>query len=101
MQSAIVFVPKLECHLEGECMRVFWERTGVLGPIYRLAGQGLSDVDIANKLNLTEVKVRGCVTWILRFLRFTDRSQLVQYTSTLPARPVRHELKVLPTACSS
>lgn len=26
-------------------MRVFWERTGVLGPIYRLAGQGLSDVD--------------------------------------------------------
>ncbi len=90
-----------ESDMEVNLMRVFWERTGVLGPIYRLAGQGLSDVDIANKLNLTEVKVRGCVTWILRFLRFTDRSQLVQYTSTLPARPVRHELKVLPTACSS
>lgn len=55
-------------------MRVFWERTGVLGPIYRLAGQGLSDVDIANKLNLTELKVQGCVAWILHFLKLTDRS---------------------------
>lgn len=57
MQSAIVFVPKLECHLEGDCMRVVWERTGVLYPIYRLVGQGLSDGEIANELNLTELKV--------------------------------------------
>jgi DNA-binding NarL/FixJ family response regulator len=62
-------------------MRVFWERTGVLGPIYRLAGQGLSDVDIANKLNLTEVKVQGCVAWILHFLKFTDRIELIRYAS--------------------
>ena len=27
-------------------MRVFWEQTGVLLPIYRLAGQGMSDYDI-------------------------------------------------------
>jgi hypothetical protein len=45
-------------------MRIFWERAGVLGPVYRLAGQGLSDVDIANKLNLTEVKVADCIAWI-------------------------------------
>jgi hypothetical protein len=24
-------------------MRCFWEQTGVLGPIYRLLGQGLND----------------------------------------------------------
>jgi DNA-binding NarL/FixJ family response regulator len=62
-------------------MRVFWERTGVLGPIYRLAGQGLSDVDIANKLNLTELKVQGCVAWILHFLKLTDRIELIRYAS--------------------
>lgn len=62
-------------------MRVFWERTGVLGPVYRLAGQGLSDVDIANKLNLTEVKVQDCVAWILHFLKVTDRIELIWYAS--------------------
>lgn len=62
-------------------MRVFWERTGVLGPIYRLAGQGLSDVDIANKLNLTEIKVQECVAWILHFLKLTHRSELIRYAS--------------------
>lgn len=62
-------------------MRIFWERTGVLGPIYRLAGQGLSDFEIARKLNLAEVTVQSCVAWILRFLGLTNRSQLVQYAS--------------------
>jgi hypothetical protein len=81
MQSAIVFVPKLECHLEGDCMRVFWERTGVLYPIYRLVGQGLSDGEIANKLNLTELKVQSCIAWMLHFLKFTDRKELVHYAS--------------------
>jgi hypothetical protein len=38
-------------------MRVFWERVGVLGPVYRLVGQGFSDRDIAKKLNLTEPSV--------------------------------------------
>jgi hypothetical protein len=38
-------------------MRVFWEQTGVLLPIYRLAAKGLSDCDIAAKLSITELKV--------------------------------------------
>jgi hypothetical protein len=38
-------------------MRSFWEQTGVLGPIYRLLGQGLNDDDIAVKLNRPEEKV--------------------------------------------
>ena len=66
-------------------MRVFWERTGVLGPIYRLAGQGLSDVDIAIKLNLTEIKVQECVAWILHFLKLTDRIELMRYASVRAA----------------
>jgi hypothetical protein len=37
-------------------MRCFWERTGVLGPVYRAVGQGLNDRDIAAKLNLTDVE---------------------------------------------
>ena len=69
-------------------MRVFWEKIGVLGSIYRLAGQGLSDGAIANKLNLTEVNVQSCVAWILRFLQFKNRSELVQYASTPAAGSV-------------
>jgi len=48
-------------------MRIFWERAGVLRPLYRLAGQSLSNRDIANELSLTEVKVQDCITWILHF----------------------------------
>lgn len=62
-------------------MRVFWEKLGVLGPIYRLVGQGLSDGEIAGKLNLTEPTVRGCIGWILRFLQLTERKELVWYSS--------------------
>jgi hypothetical protein len=68
-------------------LRVFWERTGVLGPIYRLAGQGLSDVDIAIKLKLTEIKVQECVAWILHFLNLTDRIELIQYASVRAIAP--------------
>ena len=64
-------------------MRVFWEQTGVLLPIYRLAGQGFSDADIANKLNITELKVQSCLTWLLRFLKLNHRSQLVEYASSV------------------
>jgi len=62
-------------------MQVFWERVGILGPVYRLAGQGLSDGEIATKLDITETKVEGCVAWILRFLKFKDRLELIRYAS--------------------
>jgi hypothetical protein len=62
-------------------MRVFWEQTGVLLPIYRLAGQGFSDADIASKLSITELNVRSCMTWLLRFLKLNQRSELIEYAS--------------------
>jgi DNA-binding NarL/FixJ family response regulator len=62
-------------------MRVFWERVGVLGPVYRLVGQGFSDRDIAKKLNLTEPSVQACRVWILHFLGFTNRNELIRYAA--------------------
>jgi DNA-binding CsgD family transcriptional regulator len=64
-------------------MRVYWEQTGVLLPIYRLAGQGFSDADIANKLNITELKAQSCMAWLLRFLRLNYRGELVKYASSV------------------
>lgn len=63
-------------------MRVFWEKTGVLLPVYRLAGQGLSDCEIAAKLSITELRVRNCMAWLLHFLKMTNRNQLVGYESS-------------------
>jgi hypothetical protein len=57
-------------------MRCFWEQTGVLGPIYRLLGQGLNDGDIASKLDLTEVKVQSCVALDTAFLEPEDSSRV-------------------------
>jgi DNA-binding NarL/FixJ family response regulator len=62
-------------------MRSFSEQTGILGPIYRLVSEGLNDNDIAVKMNLTEVKVEGCIAWIVHFLALKNRQQLVQYAS--------------------
>ena len=62
-------------------MRVFWEKVGVLGPVYRLVGQGFSDRDIAKKLDLTELSVQACIAWILHFLRFTNRNELIRYAA--------------------
>lgn len=80
-------------------MRVFWERIGVLGPVYRLVGQGFSDRDIADRLNITESKVHGCISWLLRFLRMANRTELVRDASSAaqpklsalaaPAKPVQ------------
>ena len=40
-------------HLErSKAMRCYWEQIGVLGPTYRLLGQGLSDDQIAGTLKL-------------------------------------------------
>lgn len=66
-------------------MQVFWEKAGILGPIYRLAGRGLNNDEIARKLGIDEIKVDGCVAWMLRFLKFTDRLELVQYASSWTA----------------
>ena len=63
-------------------MRVFWEQTGVLLPIYRLAEQGLSDCEIATQLSTTELRVQSCMAWLLHFLKMTDRNQLVGYESS-------------------
>ena len=62
-------------------MRSFWEQTGVLGPIYRLLGQGVNDNDIALRLNITEEKVQGCVAWLIHFLKLKNRQELVLYAS--------------------
>ena len=62
-------------------MRVFWEKVGILGPVSRLVGQGFCAREIANKLNLTVLNVQGCIAWILHFLEFTDRKELVRYAS--------------------
>jgi DNA-binding NarL/FixJ family response regulator len=62
-------------------VRCHWEKLGVLGPIYGLASQGLSDRSIANKLDLTEVTVNNCVSWLLHFLKCRNRAELVLYAS--------------------
>jgi DNA-binding NarL/FixJ family response regulator len=59
-------------------MRVYWERIGVLGPIYRLVGQGFKDREIANKLNLAESKVQGCISWMLHSFRMPNRMELAR-----------------------
>jgi hypothetical protein len=59
-------------------MRVYWERIGVLGPIYRLVGQGFSDREIASQLKVTEIKVQECVSWMLHSFRMADRIELAR-----------------------
>ncbi len=58
-------------------MRAYWERLGTLGPIYRLLGRGLSNHDIAAELNTTDLNVESCISWLLRFLHYNSRAQLV------------------------
>jgi DNA-binding NarL/FixJ family response regulator len=65
-------------------MRVFWEKVGILAPVFRLGSQGLNDREIANRLNITEVKVHDCVAWILHFLRLTDQMEMARFASVRP-----------------
>ena len=65
-------------------MKVFWEQAGILLPIYRLAGLGFNDDKIAEKLNLPQLRVQSCIAWLLHFLEFTTRNELVQYASAAP-----------------
>ena len=62
-------------------MRCIWEKMGVLGPIYRLVGRGLSDHEVAIKLSLREVTVRDCTAWLMHFLKCNSRAELVKYAS--------------------
>jgi hypothetical protein len=66
-------------------MLCHWEKLGVLGPIYELIGQGMSDQEIAAKLNFTEVTVRGCTSWLIHLLEYENRADLV-----LCASPTQH-----------
>ena len=58
-------------------MRVHWEKLGILGPVYRLVGQGFSNYQIACKLNVSEDNVRRCVVWLLRFGSHDSRAALI------------------------
>ena len=58
-------------------MRAFYEKLGVLGPIYRLVGEGCSDREIAGRLRLSEPVVTNCIAWMLHSFKFTDRAKLV------------------------
>jgi orotate phosphoribosyltransferase-like protein len=58
-------------------MRVHWEKLGILGPVYHLVGQGLSDNEIAGKLNVSVDNVRRCVVWLLRFGSHASRAELI------------------------
>jgi hypothetical protein len=60
-------------------MRTFWGRLGILLPIYRRVGQGLTDKEIASQLNLADDKVKSCIAWLLHFLELSDRLALVQH----------------------
>jgi hypothetical protein len=72
-------------------MRVLSRDIGVFCPIYRLAGEGLSDSDVAKRLNLTEPIVHESVRRVLDLLEFRDRNQLVEYYSN--ASPAQALLK--------
>ena len=61
-------------------MQAFWERVGMLGPVYRLAGNGLSDHDIGIALKQPDERVQSCIAWLIRFLNLSSRSELVLYS---------------------
>jgi DNA-binding CsgD family transcriptional regulator len=62
-------------------MQAFWEKIGILGPVYRLVGRGLSDGEIANDLDITEERVHNCIDWMEHFLNCKDRNELAQEAS--------------------
>lgn len=57
-------------------MSCHWEKLGVLGPIYRLASYGLGNRAIADRLNISEEMVQGCIAWLMRFLKCQSRAEL-------------------------
>jgi DNA-binding NarL/FixJ family response regulator len=73
-------------------MRVFCEKLGVLGPIYRLVGEGFSDGEIAGRLHLNEPVVTNCIAWMLHSFKVTDRAKLVAdaFSAAQPSTPEAH-----------
>jgi DNA-binding NarL/FixJ family response regulator len=65
-------------------MRVYWERIGVLGPVCCLVAEGLNVREIANKLNLAEIKVQDCISWMLHSSRMPNRMELVRVRTECP-----------------
>jgi DNA-binding NarL/FixJ family response regulator len=65
-------------------MRVQWEQRGLLLPVYRLAATGLSNAEIAIRLNIIEPQIQDCMRWLLKFLDLTDRNKLSAYASGPP-----------------
>ena len=75
--SVNMFFPKCQILRESRgVMRNSWERLGSLLPVYRLVGKGMSGSEIANELHLTEGKVETCISWMLRFLKLSNRLEL-------------------------
>ena len=64
--------------------RSHWEKMGIVVPVYRLAGQGLSDHEISVRLNLTENTVYECIGYLIRRLKCRTRAELVVYASPMP-----------------
>jgi hypothetical protein len=64
--------------------RSHWEKMGVVAPVYKLAGQGLSDRAIALSLNLSENTVYECIAYLVRRLKCQTRAELVLYASPSP-----------------
>ena len=64
--------------------RSHWEKLGIVVPVYKLAGQGLTDREIAVRLQLTENAVYGCIRHLLRVLKCRTRAELVLYASPKP-----------------
>jgi DNA-binding NarL/FixJ family response regulator len=63
-------------------MQVFWEKIGILGPVYRSIGRGLSDSEIANDLDITDERVHECIDWIQHFLHCKDRNEVARDAAT-------------------
>ena len=61
-----------------EAMQVFLEKTGILGPVYRLMGRGLSDSEIAYDLDIPQVRVHDCIDWMRHFLHCKDHNEVAQ-----------------------
>jgi hypothetical protein len=78
---------RIPWHVRSERMRdsrSHWEKLGIVVPVYQLAGEGLSDREIAVRLQVTENAVYGCIRHLLRILKCRTRAELVLYASPKP-----------------